>query len=174
MLSAISLLSFSSMPLLIGIAFTSAPTSIGIDFVSGLFARSLSARRRSSASMRVRGSGASISGNGCDVRDAREPRDQEDRAQQQVDDVVLRQVKGTTRRRVRPKRRAHDPRRDKAQRAEQQVNGSEDQRERASGARRSDKAEIERQRGRDQVNDVMGAGEMHSQQTGENESQCPQ
>src|SRR5262245_43866471 len=90
-LSAVSRLSFLSLPLLIGIAFTSAPTSKGIVFRSGAFARELAARRRSSAPMMMRGA-APIIGNGGAACGARQSRDQKDRAQQQVDYIVRGQI----------------------------------------------------------------------------------
>src|SRR5262245_16704299 len=100
-----------------------------------------SARRGSS-------SRSSMGRNGRDVRRARQSGHYEDRAQQQVDDIIHRQAARSARRMMSLKQFDYRARGDEAERAEQQVNGAEYQRESAGGAGRSGEAEIKRQRGR--------------------------
>src|SRR5262249_13974344 len=89
---------------------------------------------------------SSMSRNGRDVRRARESGDYEDRAQQYVDDVISRQTAQSARRMTSLKQSDHRAWGDAAERAEQQINGAEYQRESAGGAGRSREAEIKRQR----------------------------
>src|SRR5215470_9474113 len=91
---------------------------------------------------------SSISRNRRDVRRARQSGDYEDRAQQHVDDVIRRKAAQSARRMISLKQSDHRTWGEEAERAEQQVNGAEYQRESACGAGRSDEAEIKRQRGR--------------------------
>ena len=89
-----------------------------------------------------------MSRNGRDPRRSRQSGDNEDRAQQQVDDVIRRQAAQSPRRMMSLNQPDHRSRSDEAERAEQQVNGPEYQRESAGGAGRSGEAEIKGQRGR--------------------------
>src|SRR5262249_25711153 len=91
---------------------------------------------------------SSMSRNGRDVRRARQSGDYEDRAQQQVDDVIRRKAAQSARRMMSLNQPDHRAWGDEAERAEQQINGAEYQRESAGGAGRSGEAEIKRQRGR--------------------------
>ena len=86
--------------------------------------------------------------NGRDVRRARQSGYYEDRAQQQVDDIIRRQAAQSARRMMGLKQPDYRARGEEAERAEQQVNGAEYQRKSAGGAGRSGEAEIKRQRGR--------------------------
>lgn len=92
-----------------------------------------------------------------DARRARQSGGYEDRAQQYVDNVIRRQAAQSARRMMSLKQPDHSAWGDKAERAEQQVNGAENQRESAGGAGRSSEAEVKRQRGRYQMNGVMNA-----------------
>jgi hypothetical protein len=87
-----------------------------------------------------------MSRNGPDVRRARQAGDHEYRAQQQVDDVIRGQAAQSARRMMSLKQPDHRAWGDEAERAEQQINDAEYQRESAGGAGRS--GELESQRGR--------------------------
>src|SRR5262245_24834281 len=103
---------------------------------------------RSSSARRGPSGRSSMSRNRRDARRARQSGDYEDRAQKYVDDIIRRQTTQSAWRMMGLKQRDHRVRGGEAQRAEQQVNGAEYQRESAGGAGRSGEAEIKRQRGR--------------------------
>src|SRR5215468_4739233 len=90
---------------------------------------------------------SSMSRNGRDVRRARQSGDYEDRAQQQVENVIRRKAAQSARRKMSLNQPDHRTWGDEAEHAEQQVNGAEYQRESAGGAGRSGEAEIKSQRG---------------------------
>src|SRR5262245_38046874 len=108
----------------------------------------MAAPYRPSSARRGPSGRSSMRRNRRDARRARQSGDYEDRAQKYVEDIIRHRTTQSARRMIGLKQRDHRARGDEAQRAEQQVNSAEYQRESAGGAGRSGEAKIKRQRGR--------------------------